>query len=192
MRGPFTVALFQNDGAYASCFTSSSFTETNMVSSAGPATGTIGMERGSGGERRSGAGGSGSGGLSSVSVAGQTASGDLTNVTQSHLSTTSDGPYTLVDGRVGPGVTGVTLVLDDGQDVVTTVADGWFVAWWPNAGNADIRSGRLRQWDDNRSTGLAPAPRPSGPPTSGTSGTTGSSGNSGNTGNSGGGGAGNS
>ena len=39
VRGPFTVALFQNDGAYASCFTSSSFTETSMVSSGGSGEG---------------------------------------------------------------------------------------------------------------------------------------------------------
>jgi hypothetical protein len=191
VRGPFTVALFQNDGAYASCFTSSSFTETNMVSSAGPATGTIGMERGSAASA-GGSGGSGSGGLSSVSVAGQTASGDLTNVTQSHLSTTSDGPYTLVDGRVGPGVTGVTLVLDDGQDVVTTVADGWFVAWWPNAGNATSAQVASASGTTTEALAWPQHHEPSGPPTSGPSGNSGSSGNTGNTGNSGGGGAGNS
>jgi len=48
-----------------------------------------------------------------------------------HLST-ADGPYTLVDGRVASEVTGVTLVLDNGQDVVATVADGWLLAWWPS------------------------------------------------------------
>ena len=32
VRGPFTVALFQNGGAYAACFTSSSFTEVTQVS----------------------------------------------------------------------------------------------------------------------------------------------------------------
>ena len=35
VRGPFTVALFQDDGSYAACFTSSSFTEVNQISSTG-------------------------------------------------------------------------------------------------------------------------------------------------------------
>ena len=197
VRGPFTVALFQNDGAYASCFTSSSFTETSMVSSGGSGEGRSAwpgaQERGApaGAGSGGGPGGGGSGGLSSVSVAGETASGDLTHVTQSHLSTTSDGPYTLVDGRVAPGVTGVTLVLDDGQDIVTTVADGWFVAWWPDAAGAT--SAQVASASGTTTEALSwPHHGPGGPPASGTSGATGSSGSSGNSGNSGGGGAGNS
>jgi hypothetical protein len=35
-------------------------------------------------------------------------------------------------GRTGAGVSAVTLVLDDGTDVQATVANGWFVAWWPS------------------------------------------------------------
>jgi hypothetical protein len=68
--------------------------------------------------------------MSAVTVGG-TSSGDLQNVVQTHLSTTADGPYTLVDGRVASGITAVTLVLDNGQSVVSTVADGWLIAWWP-------------------------------------------------------------
>ena len=62
-------------------------------------------------------------GLSSTLVGG-TSSGDLEHVTQTHLSISGDGPYTLVEGRTASGVTGVTLVRDDGQDVVATVDDG--------------------------------------------------------------------
>lgn len=40
-------------------------------------------------------------------------------------------PYTQVSGHVGVGVTGVTLVLDDGTHVTTTVENGLFLAWWP-------------------------------------------------------------
>lgn len=40
-------------------------------------------------------------------------------------------PYTLIYGRVGPGLSGVTLVLEDGTKVQSTVSDGWFAAWWP-------------------------------------------------------------
>ena len=35
VRGPFTVALYQNDSAYMGCFTSSSFTQVTQVSSGG-------------------------------------------------------------------------------------------------------------------------------------------------------------
>jgi hypothetical protein len=42
----------------------------------------------------------------------------------------------MVEGRVASGVTGVTLVRDDGQDVVATVADGWLLAWWPGDASA--------------------------------------------------------
>jgi hypothetical protein len=126
VRGPFTIALFEDTGAYAACFTSSSFTEVTQVwdnggSAAGAsANGTI----------RSLLSGGPTGGLSTGTVGG-TSSGDLQNVVQMHLSTSADGPYSLVDGRVASGVTAVTLVLDNGQDVVTTVADGWLIAWWP-------------------------------------------------------------
>jgi hypothetical protein len=132
VRGPFTVALFQNDGAYASCFTSSSFTEVMQVatnsSAASNAQSVNGVVRTSGS-------GNLPGGLSTVTVGG-TSSGDLQNVVQTHLSTTADGPYTLLEGRVASGVTGVTLVRDDGQDVVATVADGCLLAWWPGDATA--------------------------------------------------------
>jgi hypothetical protein len=34
-------------------------------------------------------------------------------------------------GRTGPGVTGVTLRLRDGTRVRASLANGWFLAWWP-------------------------------------------------------------
>ena len=187
VRGPFTVALFQNDGAYASCFTSSSFTQVSMVSSggsSGAASGSTRISASPGESVRVGNGG-GPGGMSSVSLGGGTASGDLTQVTQSHLST-SDGPYTLVDGRVASGVTAVTLVLDDGQDVVTTVADGWFVAWWPDsagAASAQVTSAGGTTTESLAWTNHPPVGAPT-PGTSGNSGNSGSSSSGGATGNS--------
>ncbi len=127
VRGPFTVALYQNDSAYMSCFTSSSFTQVTQVSSDGGTSNGMLKVSGSGS-------GSPAQGLSTVTVGGTT-SGDLQSVVQSHL-TTADGPYTLVDGRVASGVTGVSLLLDNGQDVVATVADGWLLAWWPSDATA--------------------------------------------------------
>lgn len=42
-------------------------------------------------------------------------------------------PYTLVVGRTGTGVTGVTLSLADGETVAATSGNGFFVAWWPGS-----------------------------------------------------------
>jgi hypothetical protein len=184
VRGPFTVALFEDDGAYAACFTSSSFTQINQVSSndeQGALSSSSMAVNGAAGGASSGGVGSGSG-QSSVTISG-TSSGDLENVIQTQLSTSSDGPYTLVDGRVATGVTGVTLVREDGQDVVATVADGWLIAWWPGtatATSAQVTSASGTKSEALQSNAKAAPPRPSAPGscTSG-SGSTGSSGSSG-------------
>jgi hypothetical protein len=47
-------------------------------------------------------------------------------------SASQDGQtYTLIVGRAGSGVTGVSLVLTNGSDVTATTGNGLFVAWWP-------------------------------------------------------------
>ena len=38
---------------------------------------------------------------------------------------------TLVDGRTGTGVRAVTIHRSDGSSVQATVANGWYLAWWP-------------------------------------------------------------
>ena len=133
VRGPFTITLLQNGASsYASCFAGPSFTEVNRIdspssgSSGGTQTGELSVSQGT----NAGAAAA-QGGVGSLVRLETTSSGDLTQVLQNHLTTASDGPYTFIDGRVANGVTGVSLVLDDGSDVVSTVADGWFVAWWP-------------------------------------------------------------
>jgi hypothetical protein len=48
---------------------------------------------------------------------------------------------TVVDGRVGVGVTAVTVQRSDGSSVQATVENGWYLAWWPGgtaATNAQI------------------------------------------------------
>ena len=158
VRGPFTVALYQDGSAYMSCFTSSSFTQVTQVSSDSDTAN--GVLRVSGSRSGTGAGtGSSAQGLSTVTVGGTT-SGDLQNVVQSHLST-AEGPYTLVDGRVASGVTGVTLVLDSGQDVVATVADGWLLAWWPS--DATATSSQVTNASGTTSEALVSSTK--GPPT---------------------------
>ncbi len=159
-RGPFTVALFQNNGAYAACFTSASFTEVTQVSADDRSA--TNAQNVNGQVHASGAGGP-AGGMSSVSVGG-TSSGDISNFVQTHLATTADGPYTLVEGRVASGVTGVTLVLDNGQDVVTTVAGGWVVAWWPGddaATSAQVANSSGTSTEPLQTSTKSP---PSGPP----------------------------
>lgn len=132
VRGPFMITLLQNGTSYATCFTGPSFTEVNRIdapsssSSGGTQTGELHVSQGADG----GASSQG-GGVGSLVRLETTSSGDLTQVLQNHLTTASEGPYTFIDGRVANGVSGVSLVLTDGSDVVSTVADGWFVAWWP-------------------------------------------------------------
>lgn len=50
-----------------------------------------------------------------------------------------DSQYSHVVGFVTAEVTGIDLVLADGRTVHTSVADGWWTAWWPGpeAGEAD-------------------------------------------------------
>ncbi len=161
VRGPFTVALFQSDGSYAACFTSSSFTEVDQVSSSGGSAASSGRLSVS---EQAGAGkGTGSSSMTRVGVS-NTSSGSLTHVLQNHLTTSSDGPYTLVDGRTEPGVTAVTLVLDDGQDVVTSVADGWFVAWWPGSGSATSAQVTTASGTASEPLVQEPMPMPPAPP----------------------------
>jgi hypothetical protein len=38
-----------------------------------------------------------------------------------------------VAGRTGPGVTGVTIRLNNGTRVTASRAKGWFLAWWPGS-----------------------------------------------------------
>jgi hypothetical protein len=39
--------------------------------------------------------------------------------------------FSQIVGRTGPGVTSVTLKLRDGTRVRASLANGWFLAWWP-------------------------------------------------------------
>jgi hypothetical protein len=183
VRGPFTVALFQNDGAYAACFTSFSFTEINQVSTGSGQSAAAGSMSVHGQAGSGSSPGSPASGLSSTMVGG-TSSGDLQHVTQTHLSISGDGPYTLVEGRTASGVTGVTLVRDDGQDVVATVDDGWLIAWWP--GSATATSARVSTQSGTTSEALLPGRTPLPPPASPGSCTSSASGHASSSGSSGG------
>ena len=157
VRGPFTITLLQNGTSYATCFTGPSFTEVNRITSASNGSGGVQSGTLSVNSQPANGGVSGpqAGGVGSIVRLEGTSSGDLNQVLQNHLTTTSDGPYTFIDGRVANGVTGVTMVLDDGQNIVATVADGWFVAWWPGD-TADATSAQVTKASGTTSEPFVP------------------------------------
>lgn len=140
VRGPYTVIVYQDGTSFATCFNGPSFTVMNAES---PGNGN-GHQSSSGSVHVGSGSGAGSG-TSSVAIGTYTGSdpNGVVQMTVSHLDldAASGGPYTLVEGQIGSGVTGVTLVRGDGQDVVATTGGGWFVAWWP--GTEDISSAQV-------------------------------------------------
>jgi hypothetical protein len=103
----------------------------------------------------------------------------------SHTTNRDGQAYSFGDGHTGDGVSAVTLVLDDGTKVQATVANGWFVAWWP--GGHDVKTAdittpegvKTQTFDLNREspcgamqcTGGAIGTNSSGPVNSGSRGT---------------------
>jgi hypothetical protein len=108
-RGPFTFSIYADSQSSATCIKGPSFIAIsgNMASSAVTVPD----------------------GQIQVSSYHSTAGGPNT-----HMTNPQRGPaYSFAEGRIGAGVSGVTLVLDDGSKVQATVGGGWFVAWWPGA-----------------------------------------------------------
>jgi hypothetical protein len=61
----------------------------------------------------------------------------------SGVENSSGQALTLVEGRIGAGVTSVTIDRSDGSSVLATVSGGWYLAWWPgtaHATTADVTS----------------------------------------------------
>ena len=57
---------------------------------------------------------------------------DRVLLSSAHRSERGGRAFGFAYGRTGTGVSAVTLVLDDGTKVQASVANGWFVAWWPS------------------------------------------------------------
>jgi hypothetical protein len=134
VRGPFTLVVFQNGSSGATCLTGPSVTVVSQTTADGrfmSVSGGVSLS----GHRR------GVDSVGSSSVLGSGSSGSISHVTLAHLASTSQGAYSLVDGQVDEGVTGVTLVLSDGEHVHATTGNGWFVAWWP--GKLDATSAAI-------------------------------------------------
>jgi hypothetical protein len=84
----------------------------------------------------------------------------------SQFSTPGASPYTLVDGRTGSDVTGVSLLLDNGQRVQATLAGGWFEAWWPasaRATSADVTTPAGTTTESLNTPPMACTPGPQAP-----------------------------
>ncbi|MGD0392971.1 MAG: hypothetical protein ABSC41_10040 [Acidimicrobiales bacterium] len=125
VRGPFTLVIYQSGGTDATCLIGPSITIVSRsnghggsMSASGGATGT--------GPRQAGG---------SIMVGG-TGTGSIKHLSVAHLDSASQGPYTLVDGQVDPGVTAVTLVRTQGDPVRASTVNGLFVAWWPGSQDA--------------------------------------------------------
>jgi len=101
-------------------------------------------------------------GPSFTAVSGSTASAPIDVpaghvLLSTHATSRGGAAYSYADGRAGDGVSAVTLVLDDGTDVQATVANGWFVAWWPSTHS--VTSARI-----TTPAGVSSQTVPAGPP----------------------------
>jgi hypothetical protein len=74
----------------------------------------------------------------------------------SGMESSSGRALTLVDGRVGTGVTSVRIDRSDGSSVQATVSGGWYLAWWPGTARATTA-------DVTGSTGIVTEQFPSAP-----------------------------
>jgi hypothetical protein len=108
-----------------------------------------------------------------VSMSSSSTSGAPVSVAAGQIELDGDGTrdsagnvLTLVDGRTGAGVTAVTIERSDGSSVQATVANGWYLAWWPGtvaATNAEVTTASGPSTVAFPSTPALPAPRcPSG------------------------------
>jgi hypothetical protein len=153
VRGPFTVVLYDQGSAYASCFTGPDFTLIDRntsnagmtsvsASSFGQSSGALGARTAMGFQLLSG--------------------GDISHLDVSHLESSTDGPYTLVDGQVEADVSAVTLELSDGSSVQTSIEDGWVLAWWP--GDQDVTSALVTSSSGTTTQPLTQIGPPAGAP----------------------------
>ena len=122
VRGPFTLVIYQAGGRDATCLTGPAITVVSRSSANGGSTSASGTVGGRHGSRAT----------SSIGIDGLSSS-SIKHMSIAHLASASQGPYTLVEGQVDQGVTGVTLVRSDGDHIEATTGNGSFVAWWPGS-----------------------------------------------------------
>jgi hypothetical protein len=110
----------------------------------------------------------------SLSIASSTSGPSEATVAAGHVQLFGNGmenssgqALTLVDGRIGAGVSSVTIERGDGSSVQATVSGGWYLAWWPGtarASAADVQSttGTVTEQFPSARAGSAPAGCPAG------------------------------
>lgn len=158
VRGPFTLTVYADGSGSgsASCFTGPSFSIVSRTAGGaqGAAASVSGSSSGAGRGQSSGSvmvGGDGTGGVEHLSVG--------------HFASSSQGAYTVVEGQIEPGVTGVTLNRTSGEAVVASTGDGWFAAWWP--GSEGVTSAQIETAAGEATEPLTTPSTPS-PPAAGT------------------------
>lgn len=131
VRGPYTLVVDEAGHIQATCLTGPSLTAVSVTGSGGRLV-MVGSANGehADGERTTAVG------SGSARVLTPSASGPIDRISQRTLSVSGRGAYAVVDGHVAADVTAVSLTLADGSAVEATVADGWFLAWWPSAQTA--------------------------------------------------------
>lgn len=153
VRGPYTMVVYESGTSLASCLTGPSFT-TVQAESLTAANGGM-MVSASGAHPPTPA----------SSAVRLLSGGDIEQLAVGHFAQAQNDPYTLVEGRPGPTVSAVTLVLSNGQDVTATTGSGWLVAWWP--GGEDVTAARITSASGTTTDPLTPTPPPlpgNGPP----------------------------
>jgi len=151
VRGPFTLVIYQNGTAGATCLTGPSITVVSQETASG---GSVSVSR----SAKVSGDGSGSSRVRAWSVLSSASSGSVRHMTLAHLASTSQGPFTVVQGQVDAGVSGVSLVLSDGEHVQSSTGNGWFVAWWP--GLLDATSAEITIPSGVTTQTLTPLPVP--------------------------------
>lgn len=129
-RGPYTLVVYQAGAGEAICLEGPKLTAISVTSGGGRRTATGSTIGQASGHHASGM----TSGGTSVSV--PSASAPLDRISQLTVATSDQGPYSVADGHAAADVSAVSLTLSDGISVAATVADGWFVAWWPSAQQA--------------------------------------------------------
>jgi hypothetical protein len=118
VRGPYVLEALASGSMSATCLTGPSVTSVSF---------------GSGGGSLSSSGspsGIDPGGTSSTTNYNP---GDaVTELTLSSLNTQKGAPFDTLEGTVSPGVTSISLAMNNGKRVQATVNGGLVLAWWPN------------------------------------------------------------
>jgi hypothetical protein len=161
VRGPYTMAVYENGKDLASCFTGPSFTTVEaeqMVDGGGMAVSVSGTS--------SGTASSGTPPTPSSTGSQLFSATDIDQLLITHQSQAENGPYTLALGRLDASVSAVTLDLSDGQDVTATTGSGWLVAWWP--GGANVTAAQVTTASDTTTESISQLSFPHPPAGSGT------------------------